>query len=123
MGTSRQTGLVSPSYNVYTPTHRLEPEFIDLLVRMPIFATEVRRFSKGIWSSRLRLYPEAFFEVELPVPPRVEQQTIVVKVRAETHRINALIEKTRRSIDLLKERRSAFITAAVIGQIDVRRSV
>ena len=123
MGTSRQTGLVSPSYNVYTPTHRLEPEFIDLLVRMPIFATEVRRFSKGIWSSRLRLYPEAFFEVELPVPPRIEQQTIVAKVRVETHRINALIEKTRRSIDLLKERRSALITAAVTGQIDVRRSV
>ena len=33
-----------------------------------------------------------------------------------------LTEKTQRSIDLLKERRAAFITAAVTGQIDLRES-
>ena len=32
----------------------------------------------------------------------------------------ALIEKTKQSITLLKERRAAFITAAVTGQIDLR---
>lgn len=37
-----------------------------------------------------------------------------------TTRIDALIGKTRHSIDFLKERRSAFIAAAVTGQIDLR---
>lgn len=120
MGTSRQTGIVSPSYNVYTPVDRLEMEYLDLLVRTPLFATEVTRFSKGIWSSRLRLYPDSFFEVQFPVPPISEQRAIATRLKAETSRIDALIDKTVRSITLLKERRSALITAAVTGQIDLR---
>ena len=39
--------------------------YVDALVRLPIFAQEVTRYSKGVWSSRLRLYPEGFFEVFL----------------------------------------------------------
>ena len=31
-----------------------------------------------------------------------------------------MMNETQHSIDLLKERRSAFITAAVTGQIDLR---
>lgn len=122
MGISRRNGIVSPAYNVYIPTEKLEPEFVDLLVRMPLFVKEVTRFSKGIWSSRLRLYPEGFFEVRFAVPPRGEQQAIVAKIGIEVRRIDLLLAKTRHSIDLLKQRRSALITAAVTGQIDLRSS-
>lgn len=38
----------------------------------------------------------------------------------ETARIDALARTTEQSITLLKERRAAFITAAVTGQIDLR---
>lgn len=38
----------------------------------------------------------------------------------ETARIDALMDKAKQSITLLKERRAAFITAAVTGQIDLR---
>ena len=38
----------------------------------------------------------------------------------ETARIDGLIHETQRSIELLKEKRSALITAAVTGKIDVR---
>ena len=37
-----------------------------------------------------------------------------------TARLDALLSKTERSIELLKERRAALITAAVTGQIDLR---
>ena len=40
----------------------------------------------------------------------------------EAARIESLQEKTERSIELLKERRSALITAAVTGQIDLREA-
>jgi len=122
MGVSRQVGIVSPAYNVYTPTGRLEPEFIDLIVRLPLFAKEVTRFSKGIWSSRLRLYPEGFFEVRFAVPPLEEQRAIASYIGIKIGRINELLGKTQQSIDLLLRRRSALITAAVTGQIDLRES-
>jgi len=54
--------------------------------------------------------------------PRLEyniQKTIADFLDRETTRIDKITEKTQRSIDLLKEFRSALITAAVTGQIDV----
>ena len=119
MGVANVSGIVSPAYNVYHPGPRLEPSFVDALVRMPVFAQEVTRYSKGVWSSRLRLYPEGFFEVFLPVPPLDEQRAIVAYIAAETHELTTLGSATERTITLLKERRAALIAAAVTGQIDV----
>ena len=119
MGTARVDGIVSPAYNVYTPGPRLLPDYVDALVRIPVFAQEVTRYSKGVWSSRLRLYPEGFFETYWPVPPLDEQQQIVDHITAETKKIDRLRVATENSIALLKERRSALIAAAVTGQIEI----
>lgn len=119
MGVAPMTGIVSPAYNVYTPGHELDPDYVDAMVRLPIFAQEVTRYSKGVWSSRLRLYPEGFFETELPVPPLTEQREIVSYVKAEVARIQKFGAVTEHTIALLKERRAALIAAAVTGQIAV----
>jgi type I restriction enzyme S subunit len=119
MGTAPVDGIVSPAYNVYTPGPRLLPAYVDALVRIPVFAQEVTRYSKGVWSSRLRLYPEGFFETFWPVPPLDEQEQIVARITEERVKIDKLATATERSIGLLKERRSALIAAAVTGQIDV----
>jgi type I restriction enzyme S subunit len=119
MGVSPVKGIVSPAYHVYQPGPRLEPDFVDALVRMPIFAQEVTRYSNGVWSSRLRLYPEGFFEVFFPVPPLDEQRAIVAHITEETGRLAALGAATERTITLLKERRAALINAAVTGKIEV----
>ena len=95
------------------------PSYVDALVRLPIFAQEVTRYSKGVWSSRLRLYPEGFFEAFFPLPPIHEQKAIVSYVNRETRKLDALRVSTERTIALLKERRAALIAAAVTGQIDV----
>jgi type I restriction enzyme S subunit len=60
--------------------------------------------------------------LETPHPPPSEQAKILSTLRRETARIDLLIEKVQLSIDLLKKRRSALITAAVTGQIDLRES-
>ena len=91
MGTARVDGIVSPAYNVsHARRPRLDPEYIDALVRIPVFAQEVTRYSKGVWSSRLRLYPEGFFETYMPVPPIEEQREIVRHIAAETSKIDRL---------------------------------
>ncbi len=119
MGVSRHEGIVSPAYHVYRIADELLPAYVDALVRTPAFVAEITRFSKGVWSSRLRLYPEGLHEVWIPVPPLDEQRAIVKHLEAEREG-TAEIEKTLRdSISLLQERRRALITAAVTGQIPV----
>jgi len=53
-------------------------------------------------------------------PPLPEQQKIAQFLDRETSKIDNLITKTRTSIDHLKEYRTALISAAVTGKIDVR---
>lgn len=118
MGVSPAHGIVSPAYNVYTPNGRIYPPYADALVRIRRFAEEATRYSKGVWSSRLRLYPDGFFEMYIPVPPLDEQRAIVAHVRAETAKLDALRVAAEQTISLLKERRSTLIAAAVTGHIE-----
>ena len=53
-------------------------------------------------------------------PPLGEQGTIVAFLDRETSKIDTLISKVHTAIDRLKELRTALISAAVTGKIDVR---
>ena len=57
------------------------------------------------------------------VPPRDEQLSIVRHLAAQTTKLDVLTIEAQRAITLLQERRSALISAAVTGQIDVRSEV
>jgi type I restriction enzyme S subunit len=56
-------------------------------------------------------------------PPQNEQHEIGRFVEKETARLDTLTAEAQRAIDLLQERRTALISAAVTGQIDVRQLV
>jgi type I restriction enzyme S subunit len=56
----------------------------------------------------------------MPVPPIEEQNQIAAALDAETNTSDSLIAEAQHAITLLQERRSALISAAVTGQIDVR---
>ena len=53
-------------------------------------------------------------------PPRAEQDEIVRFIDSKTPKFDTLIVEAQRGIDLLRERRTALISAAVTGKIDVR---
>ncbi|WP_338460838.1 hypothetical protein [Synechococcus elongatus] len=59
-------------------------------------------------------------ELPVPLPPPQECQEILEWFGQEQQRMNALIDQVKASLELLQERRSALISAAVTGQIDVR---
>ena len=117
MGVSPVNGVISPAYNVYRPSERLLPEYLDMLVRMPNFVSEITRYSKGVWSSRLRLYPEGLFEAYLPVLPIIEQREIVDGINKQLSQFNDLKSVTEKTITFLQERRTALISAAVTGKL------
>lgn len=55
-----------------------------------------------------------------PVPPIAEQQRIVDKINEQMKTFDSLVSKAQKAIQLMQERRTALISAAVTGKIDVR---
>ncbi len=64
-------------------------------------------------AEKLRVY-------RFPFPPHDEQEMILHHLDFETQRIDVLVAKVKTSIDKLREYRTALISAAVTGKIDVR---
>jgi len=120
LGVARKPGIVSPAYGVYRFTEpSAEPRYFDALFRSNAYVTEMTRYSKGVWSSRLRLYPDSFLALTSPFPPYDEQLRIADAVEASTEAVARRVAPMRRSIDLLGERKRSLITAAVTGEFDV----
>jgi type I restriction enzyme, S subunit len=67
-------------------------------------------------SSKLRNLP-------MPLPSLSEQDAILMEIERETTRIDGLVTKVREAIERLQELRTALISAAVTGRIDVREGV
>ena len=61
-------------------------------------------------------------EAPVLLPPMAEQIEIAAFVGTESSKFDALAVEAQRAIDLLQERRTALISAAVTGQIDVRNT-
>ncbi len=99
LGTANESGICSPAYGVYKPnkykgySHR----YFDYLFRTPNAITEMTRNSKGIVSSRLRLYPKDFFQIRTALPVEREQATIATYLDTKTAQID-------RKIDLLTQK-------------------
>lgn len=119
VGAAPMDGLVSPDYVVAEPVGELSSGFAALLFRIPAFSAECGRRSYGLVWDRLRLYWDGFRDISVAIPPNEEQDAIVQSVTDRCRCMGAFQAEMLRSIDLLRERRSALIAAAVIGQIDV----
>lgn len=91
-------------------------------VRWTLLATAVREeLASGSLGAAIR--GVNIFDLKranIPTPPPDEQRQIGKYLDAETERLEALVIEAERAITLLKERRSALISAAVTGRIDVR---
>jgi type I restriction enzyme, S subunit len=104
LGISPHHGVVSPSYHVYRPARRgMEPRYFDYLFRTKAYVAEITRNSRGVWTSRLRLYPDVFLDMESLLPPPTEQVAIADFLDRKTAAIDALIEKKERLVALLAE--------------------
>jgi type I restriction enzyme S subunit len=63
---------------------------------------------------------EDLYGYQIAVPPEDEQLAIHRALAAETAKLDTLTAEAERAIELLQERRTALISAAVTGKIDVR---
>ena len=68
----------------------------------------------------LNISQQVLLDLVLPCPPLREQLQIVERVEAEASLLAGLVSEIVRAIDRLKELRTALISAAITGKIDVR---
>jgi len=72
------------------------------------------------FSAQPGIYLGSLANFQLPIPPLNEQNDINEYCSSKSERINILIEKATSAVKLMQERRTALISAAVTGKIDVR---
>ncbi|ELI5380659.1 restriction endonuclease subunit S [Vibrio parahaemolyticus] len=109
-------GVTSPDYRVFTIKDKTQ--FFDryYLYLLQMCYKQKIFFPLGQGSAHLgrwRLPTEAFNEVEYPHPDYLEQQKIANFLDHETAKIDTLITKQEKLIELLKEKRQAVISHAV----------
>lgn len=98
--------------------NRLVPEYSYLLITSEGVVSELSLESKG--STMDNLNTETLGRVRLPVPSVIEQKEILAYVDEVSGKFKALIDNAEEAIRLSQERRTALISAAVTGKIDVR---
>ena len=113
-------GLVSPAYVVARPIRQINTSFVEQVLRCPTAVEEMRRRSHGVTDFRLRLYWQEFKDIRIAIPPIEEQTETMRLVERQTEKFDNLLTDAQAAITLLQERRSALISAAVTGKIDVR---
>jgi len=117
---SEQAGVTSPDYRVFSL--RTSSYFARYYLYIYQMAYIHRIFySLGQGSAHLgrwRLPRDNFENYLVPVPPLPEQEKIAAFLDYETGRMDRLIEKQERLIELLKEKRQAVISHAVTKGLD-----
>lgn len=119
IGRSPHNGVISPAYDIWTPLEGVSSRYYHYLFRTKWFSGECYKRGKGIMMMRWRTYADQFGDIRVPFPSQQEQDYLVNLIEREESQVQNLISKCQRMIDLLQERRSALITAAVTGQIEV----
>lgn len=110
--------VVSTGFAVIRPNKRLKKGYTSYALRSAGFIKEVIIRSVGI--SYPAINASDLVNIKTIEPPLDEQKEISLFLDNQTTKIDDLISKAQAAITLMQERRTALISAAVTGKIDVR---
>ncbi|MFL4414485.1 restriction endonuclease subunit S [Citrobacter portucalensis] len=117
VGLVTQRGIITPAYLKLSVKHAITPSFSYYLLHTYDIFKVFYGMGGGL---RQSMKFEDFRRLPLLIPSKIEQENIVTFIDKRIIKIDILIEKQLQQIALLKERRTALISAAVTGKIDVR---
>ncbi|CAN2044925.1 type I restriction enzyme, S subunit [Candidatus Magnetomoraceae bacterium gMMP-1] len=110
--------VVSTGFAVIRPNIKLFNGYAAYALRTSGFISEVVARSVGV--SYPAINSSDLMNIKIPLPNLSEQKNIANFLDRETAKIDKLIQKFEAAIKLMQERRTALISAAVTGKIDVR---
>lgn len=113
---------IQRSLAIFRPYHgRMDSRWLHLIFQSSLFQSLL--WEHAGYSAQPGIYLGTLAGFSIPQPPLNEQVQMLAYLSERTARLDSLIKTTECSIELLKERCSALITAAVTGQIDLREAV
>lgn len=118
IGVSDSDGKASPVVHAYRGK-LADPHFMAYVLREASRAGFIQSLAKGIRERSTSFDPASLKKVYIFLPGMEEQRGIAAHMDRETARIDAIIARSERLIELSQERRAALITAAVTGQINI----
>jgi len=111
-------GVINPRLIRLRVLQTVLAEFLTVVLRSAVVFEQFAILSRGGTMDVISI--GTLSSIVLPLPPKTEQAKIIAFLETETTRLDELTAEATRGIALLKERRSALISAAVTGKIDVR---
>ena len=113
-----QAGLiVSTGFAVIRPK-KLDDRFVAYVLKAPYFVESVVAHSVGVGYPAINT--NILIGLNIAHPPLLEQRVIAAFLDRELAKLDALVSKVRDAIEQLQELRTALISVAVTGQIDIR---
>ncbi len=112
-GISAYDGSVSLINSILTPRGKMHPDYYNWLFHTTLFADEFYKWGHGIvddlWTTRW----QEMKSIYVPVPPYCDQERISTFLSQQCAEIDAVLDKTRVSIEEYKKLKQAIITQAV----------
>ena len=109
--------IVSTGFAVVRPRN-VDPDYLSYALRESGFIDSIVARSVGV--SYPAVIAAEIGAIPIPLPPPSEQRAIAVFLDQETTRIDEMAAKIDAAVQRLQEYRTALITAAVTGTIDMR---
>jgi len=115
---SIQNGYVSQHVALCRPQKICEPRWLAYYILSDTAKEQL--LGSGYGGTKIQLSLEDIRELVIAVPPKKEQMQIANYIDEKLSQFEYLIKQADKLVGILKERRTALISAAVTGKIDVR---
>jgi type I restriction enzyme, S subunit len=110
VGLSTKKGMITSAYTAFKSKENINTQYLYYFFESLDDAKALKPYYKGL---RKTVRPPEFLKIHVPFPPKVEQDVISKFLDNETARIDNLIAKQEKLIELLEEQRKSIISHAV----------
>ena len=110
VGLSTKKGMITSAYTAFKSKENINTQYVYYFFESLDDAKALKPYYKGL---RKTVRPPEFLKIHVPFPPKVEQVAISQFLDTETARIDTLIAKQEKLIELLEEQRKSIISHAV----------
>lgn len=123
VGISKYDGCVSPVYYVFKNNEKSDLRFLNYIFSMTQFQKQLRKYANGILEIRLRVSSENIKKQLVAMPDVKEQEKIADYLDEKIPEMDAIISKTKESIEQYKKYKQAVITDVVTRGIASSRAM
>ena len=113
-------GLNCGSMMIIRRSPKFDSRWLSIVMNSFLVKTQIDQVQYGAAQEQINITDAVNFQI--PTPPLIEQAAIAAFASEETAKLDTLAAQVQSVIERLQEYRTALITAAVTGKIDVRQA-